>query len=116
MESLSKDEFLSTVKFDSKGLVPVIAQEKDSHAVLMLAYMNKQALIETLETKRMCYFSRSRQSLWRKGETSGHVQHVKEIYIDCDGDTILAIIEQTGSACHTGNHSCFYRDLKHADF
>lgn len=92
------------------GLVPVIVQEAGSETVLMLAYMNKEALDETLRTGRACYFSRSRNGLWRKGETSGHVQHVREIRIDCDADTILLKVDQVGgAACHEGYRSCFFR-------
>lgn len=94
------------------GLVPVIVQEASTKDVLMLAYMNEESLQKTLETKIATYYSRSRQSLWVKGESSGHYQYVKEIKIDCDEDTILLIVEQVGAACHTGAHSCFYRDLK----
>ncbi len=78
----------------------------------MMAWMNAQALRETVETGRMCYFSRSRQCLWRKGETSGHVQKLIELRVDCDADTLLALIDQTGAACHTGNRTCFFRSLK----
>ena len=94
------------------GLVPVIVQEAATKDVLMLAYMNEESLQKTLETKIATYYSRSRQSLWVKGESSGHYQYVKEIKIDCDEDTILLIVEQVGAACHTGAHSCFYRDLE----
>lgn len=93
------------------GLIPVIVQEAGTGEVLMLAYMNEEALRKTLDTGLATYWSRSRNELWCKGETSGHYQHVKEIRIDCDCDTILLIVEQDGAACHTGNHSCFYRDL-----
>lgn len=93
------------------GLIPVIVQEAGTGEVLMLAYMNEEALQKTLVTGLATYWSRSRNELWCKGETSGHYQHVKEIRIDCDCDTILLIVEQDGAACHTGNHSCFYRDL-----
>ncbi|MEE0830185.1 MAG: phosphoribosyl-AMP cyclohydrolase [Longicatena sp.] len=94
------------------GLVPVIVQEASSKDVLMLAYMNEESLRQTLDTGIATYYSRSRQGLWVKGETSGHYQYVKEIKIDCDEDTILLIVDQVGAACHTGAHSCFYRDLK----
>lgn len=94
------------------GLVPVIVQEASTKDVLMLAYMNEESLNKTMETGIATYYSRSRQGLWVKGETSGHYQHVKEIKIDCDEDTILLIVDQVGAACHTGAHSCFYRDLK----
>ena len=109
---MSKDEtasVLQAVRFDAAGLVPVIAQQHDSGEVLMLAWMNRAALAETLATGRVCYFSRSRGALWRKGETSGQAQHLKELRLDCDGDTLLLLVEQTGVACHTGRRSCFYR-------
>lgn len=115
METLTTERFLETVKFDAAGLVPVIAQQYDSGDVLMLAYMNKESLKETLQTKRMCYYSRSRQTFWRKGDTSGHVQTLKSMRIDCDGDTLLALIDQTGAACHTNNRTCFYREEEHAE-
>ena len=111
MQKISVEEFLSAVRFNADGLVPVIAQQFDSNEVLMMAWMNEEALKETIQTKRMCYFSRSRQQLWRKGETSGHTQKLIEMRIDCDGDTLLALIDQTGAACHTNNRSCFYRGL-----
>ena len=91
------------------GLVPVVVQELGTGDVLMVAYMNEAALEETVRTGRACYFSRSRNRLWRKGETSGHVQHVREIRVDCDADTILLKVEQVGAACHEGYHSCFFR-------
>ena len=93
------------------GLIPVIVQEEKSGEVLMLAYMNEEALKKTLDTGLATYWSRSRNELWCKGETSGHFQHVKDIRIDCDEDTILLVVDQDGAACHTGNHSCFYRPL-----
>lgn len=102
---------IKDVKFDDKGLVPVIAQDAETNLVLMLAYMNEEALNATLETKYMTYYSRSRGKLWRKGETSGHVQKLCELKPDCDGDTLLARVYQTGPACHTGNYSCFYNSL-----
>jgi len=97
---------ISMVKFDEKGLVPAVVQEENGQ-VLMLAYMNEESLKKTLETGYAHYFSRSRQALWKKGETSGNVQKVKEISYDCDGDTLLLRIHQTGVACHTGSYSCF---------
>ena len=109
---MSKDDrpgVLDAVRFDAAGLVPAIAQQHDTGEVLMLAWMNQAALEETLATGRVCYFSRSRNALWRKGETSGQVQHLKELRIDCDGDALLLLVEQTGVACHTGRRSCFYR-------
>jgi len=98
-----------SVNFNENGLVPVIAQQHDTGEVLMMAWMNKEALEETLKTGQMCYWSRSRKSLWHKGETSGQVQSLKEFIIDCDGDTILAKVDQSGVACHTGRRSCFYQ-------
>lgn len=92
------------------GLVPVITQEYETGDVLMLAYMNKESFLKTLETGKICYWSRSREKLWIKGETSGNFQILKEMYIDCDNDTILVKVEQIGgSACHTGEKTCFYR-------
>ena len=105
---LSWDE----LKQGPDGLVPVIVQEEETGTVLMLAYMDRRAYDMTRSTGRMTYFSRSRQSLWIKGETSGHYQYVSSLRIDCDQDTILAIVKQIGAACHTGNHSCFYRELE----
>jgi phosphoribosyl-AMP cyclohydrolase len=100
---------LAAIRFDPAGLVPAIAQQHDSGEVLMLAWMNRDAVTETLATGRVCYFSRSRGRLWRKGETSGQVQHLKELRVDCDGDTLLLLVDQRGVACHTGRRSCFYR-------
>ena len=97
---------ISMVKFDEKGLVPAIVQEENGQ-VLMLAYMNKESLEKTLETGYTWFYSRSREKLWQKGETSGNVQQVKEISYDCDGDTLLVRVHQTGVACHTGSYSCF---------
>ena len=94
------------------GLVPCVVQDVETKEVLMLAYMNEESLQKTLETNLATYYSRSRQALWVKGETSGHYQHVKEIRIDCDEDTILLIVKQDGAACHTGHHSCFYRNIE----
>ena len=111
MQKITVEELFSAVRFNTDGLVPVIAQQFDTGEVLMMAWANEEALKETVETGRMCYFSRSRQQLWRKGETSGHTQKLIELRIDCDGDTLLALIDQTGAACHTNNRSCFYRGL-----
>lgn len=99
---------LEAIRWNSDGLVPVIAQQHDTKEVLMLAWMNKTALEETLRHGRMCYWSRSRQALWRKGESSGQEQWLRQLSIDCDGDTLLALVDQTGPACHTGRRSCFY--------
>lgn len=109
---MNKQEFLNAVKYDDKGLVPVIAQDVHSKKVRMLAYMNEEALLKTLETGKVHYFSRSRKCLWLKGETSSHYQYLKGISVDCDGDTLLLQIEQVGGiSCHTGNSTCFYRKL-----
>ena len=109
---MNKEELLKAVKYDEKGLVPVIAQDYHSKKVRMMAYMNEEALLKTLETGKVHYFSRSRQALWLKGETSSHYQYLKQISVDCDGDTLLLQIEQAGGiSCHTGNSSCFYREL-----
>ena len=99
---------LKELTFDHQGLIPVIAQDAQTKDVLMFAWMNRDALHDTLSTGRMCYWSRSRNSLWRKGESSGHAQQLVELRTDCDGDVLLALIEQTGAACHTNRRSCFY--------
>ncbi len=99
---------LEELSFDNQGLIPVIAQDADTKDVLMFAWMNREALEDTLNTGRMCYWSRSRNTLWRKGESSGHAQQLVELRTDCDGDVLLALIEQTGAACHTNRRSCFY--------
>ncbi|HSL71170.1 MAG TPA: bifunctional phosphoribosyl-AMP cyclohydrolase/phosphoribosyl-ATP diphosphatase HisIE [Longimicrobiales bacterium] len=98
---------LAAVHFDAAGLVPVIAQDAGSGEVLMLAYANREALTRTLETRRMCYFSRSRQQLWEKGETSGHTQHLVDLHLDCDADALIARVHSAGPACHTGARNCF---------
>jgi phosphoribosyl-AMP cyclohydrolase len=105
----SIDRALDAIKFGPDGLVPAIAQQHDTGEILMLAWMNREAVRLTLAEGRACYWSRSRQSLWRKGETSGQVQHLKELRLDCDGDTILLLVEQQGVACHTGRRSCFFQ-------
>jgi len=100
------------LKFDEKGLIPVIVQDWEKNDVLMLAYMNRESLEKTMATKEMWYFSRSRQQLWHKGDTSGHIQKLKELYFDCDADALLAKVEQVGGiACHTGNRSCFFNKM-----
>lgn len=99
--------FAAAVRFDARGLVPVVAQQHDTGEALMLAWMNAEALDATLATGRVTYFSRSRNALWRKGDTSGHVQRLVALRLDCDGDAILALVDQTGPACHTGRRSCF---------
>ena len=103
---------ISDIQFNKDGLVPVISQCVNTGVILMMAWMNKEALIKTIDTRDMYYFSRSRQKLWQKGETSGHFQKLHELRLDCDNDTILALIEQTGSACHTGAKSCFFKSTK----
>lgn len=110
---MTKKEILENVKFDDKGLVVCVVQDYHAKKVRMVAYMNKEALEKTLETKEMYYFSRSRNELWRKGETSGYFQHMKGLSIDCDGDALLFQVEQVGGiSCHTGHATCFYRDLE----
>lgn len=105
--------WLDKIHWDDNGLVPVIAQEHNSGKVLMFAWMNREALMQTNETKRAVYWSRSRQKLWRKGEESGHTQLVHEIRLDCDEDVVLIEVEQIGGiACHTGRHNCFFKKLK----
>lgn len=99
------------LKFDERGLIPVIIQEEKSGDVLMLAYMNEESLKITIKERMTCFYSRSRQVLWRKGETSGHRQKVKDIFYDCDKDTLLIKVEQAGVACHTGEGSCFFRKM-----
>ncbi len=104
-------DILKQVKFDDSGLVPAIAQDHITGEVLMMAWMNADSLEKTLTTGQVYYWSRSRGSLWRKGETSGHTQTLKKCLIDCDGDTILLKIEQVGVACHTGERSCFFNKI-----
>jgi len=106
---MTSGNIVSSIKFNEAGLVPAIAQQFDSGEILMMAWMNKDAVNETLETNRVCYFSRSRNNLWRKGESSGQIQHLKEMLIDCDSDTILLKVDQIGVACHTGRRSCFFK-------
>ncbi len=112
--SLPWPQVLASLKLSDDGLIPAIAQQHDSGEVLMLAWMNRAALEETLSTGRVCYWSRSRGKLWRKGESSGQVQQLKEARLDCDGDTLLLLVDQTGPACHTGRKSCFYNAI-HGD-
>ena len=107
MTQLSTSEFVATVKFDANGLVVAVAQDADDGRVLMVAWMNRDALARTLTTRDVTYWSRSRGELWRKGETSGHTQRLVEAWLDCDGDTILLKVDQTGPACHTGAATCF---------
>lgn len=110
---MSAPAWLDEVVFDEGGLVPVIAQDHVTNEILMVAWANAEALQETVATKRAVYWSRSRKRLWRKGEESGHVQHVHDIRLDCDGDVVLIKVEQVGGiACHTGRHDCFFRQLQ----
>jgi len=106
------DEVLATISFDDNGLVPAIAQQHDSGEILMMAWMNADAIRETLDTGRVCYWSRSRKALWRKGESSGQVQALRELRVDCDGDTLLLHVDQAGVACHTGRRTCFFRAVR----
>ena len=101
-----------TLQFTADGLIPAIAQQFDTGEVLMMAWMNRNSLAETLATGRICYWSRSRGSLWRKGDTSGHIQKLIELRYDCDADTILVLVDQSGAACHEGTRSCFTRRLE----
>lgn len=101
---------LGAIRWDERGLVPAIVQDRDGQ-VLMLAYMNKESLERSLETGQTHFWSRSRNALWHKGATSGHYQQIYEVRYDCDGDALLVVVGQTGSACHTGEYSCFYRKL-----
>jgi len=103
---------IESVKFDAKGLVSAVAQQVDTNDVLMVAWMNEEAIRATLKEGRAVYFSRSRQKLWRKGEESGNVQHIHEVLLDCDGDCLLLKVDQIGPACHTGRLSCFYRAVQ----
>ena len=102
--------FPKEVKFDEKGLIPAIVQDASSGEVLMLAYMNQEALEKTLKTKKTHFYSRSRKKLWLKGETSGHIQSVRSVHYDCDWDTLLIKVSQKGGACHEGYYSCFFRE------
>ncbi|HTQ14003.1 MAG TPA: phosphoribosyl-AMP cyclohydrolase [Rhizomicrobium sp.] len=108
-ETLTHADFLSAVVFNADGLVPVVAQDRKSGAVLMLAWMNRDTLETTLKTGDVTYWSRARNRVWRKGETSGHTQKLVEAWLDCDGDAILVSVDQTGPACHTGSPVCFFR-------
>ncbi len=104
---MSDGDRIDAPVFDERGLIPVVVQQHGTGEVLMLAWMNAEALRRTRETGRATYWSRSRGELWVKGETSGHTQQVRDIQLDCDGDTILLVVDQVGAACHTGSHNCF---------
>ena len=106
------DDILATIKFDAAGLVPAIAQQHDTGEVLMMAWMNRDAVAETLRTRRVTYWSRGRAKLWRKGETSGQEQNLVEMRVDCDGDTLLVLVDQKGVACHTGRRNCFFTAIR----
>lgn len=103
---------LDEVSFDERGLIPVVVQDVENGDVLMVAWSNREALRRSLDEGRMSYWSRSRKELWRKGDTSGHVQHLEEIRVDCDADVVLARVHQEGAACHTGERTCFFRTLE----
>lgn len=109
METTATSGLIEQVRFDDKGLVGAIVQDHKTGEVLMFAWMNRESLSITLKEQKACYWSRSRQKLWLKGESSGHFQTIKSIRLDCDGDALLLGVEQVGGACHTGNRSCFYR-------
>lgn len=110
---MNREELLEAVDFEKgDGLVPAVVQDFENGEVLMLGYMNRESLNKTIDTGTTWFWSRSRQEFWNKGATSGHYQYVKSISLDCDGDTILVRVEQIGAACHTGNRSCFYRELQ----
>ncbi len=106
------ETILNEINFNNDGLVPVIAQDDATLEVLMMAWMNKEALVETLNSKQVCYYSRSRAKLWKKGESSGQIQTLVSLTIDCDGDTLLAKVKQQGVACHTGRKTCFYKKVE----
>jgi len=110
-DTLTQNAFLNAVHFDERGLVPAIAQSAATGQVLMMAWMTRETLETTLATKQVTYWSRSRQKVWRKGETSGHTQRLVEALVDCDGDVVLLKVDQLGPACHTGAPSCFFRQL-----
>ncbi len=111
-QEATQDPILTAITFNRDGLVPAIAQQHDTGEVLMMAWMNRESVAETLATGRVCYYSRSRGGLWRKGETSGQTQHLKELRIDCDGDTLLLLVHQDGVACHTGRRNCFFQAVR----
>lgn len=108
----AREALIAAIRFDERGLVPAVAQDAATREVLMLAWMNRAAVAETLATGRACYFSRSRGALWRKGETSGQIQALVDLRLDCDGDTVLLLVHQHGVACHTGRRSCFFTAIR----
>jgi phosphoribosyl-AMP cyclohydrolase len=109
---MANRDIIDAIAFGADGLVPAIAQQHDSGEVLMVAWMNADAVAETLDTGRICYWSRSRKELWRKGERSGQIQRLIEMRLDCDADTLLLLVDQTGVACHTGRRNCFFRAVR----
>ncbi len=109
---VKSSDAIASLKYNDDGLIPAIAQQHDTGEVLMMAWMNQASIEETLKTGRVCYWSRSRQAYWRKGESSGQVQMLKELRIDCDADTLLIKVDQTGPACHTGRRNCFYQVIE----
>lgn len=109
------EQVIDRLKFNEAGLIPAVAQQFDTGEMLMLAWMNADAIRETLTTGRACYYSRSRGTLWRKGETSGQTQALKEFRFDCDEDTVLLLVDQIGVACHTGRHNCFFHAVRDGD-
>lgn len=109
------EKMIAAIEFNDQGLVAAIAQQRGTGEVLMMAWMDRNAVAETMRTGRVCYWSRSRQAPWRKGDTSGHVQQLVDLRVDCDGDTLLIEVEQTGVACHTGRHNCFFRAIRNGE-
>jgi phosphoribosyl-AMP cyclohydrolase len=109
---MANSAIIDAIAFDTDGLIAAVAQQHDSGEVLMVAWMNAEAVAETLDTGRVCYWSRSRQALWRKGESSGQTQRLVEMRLDCDADTLLLLVDQTGVACHTGRRNCFFRAVR----
>ncbi|TXR54213.1 phosphoribosyl-AMP cyclohydrolase [Reinekea thalattae] len=110
--AIALDEYLSVLKYNEQGLIPAIAQQHDTGEVLMMAWMNEQSIRETLKEGQVCYWSRSRQTYWRKGESSGHRQRLVSMRADCDGDTLLLLVDQQGAACHTNRRDCFYFEVQ----
>ncbi|MBS0219324.1 MAG: phosphoribosyl-AMP cyclohydrolase [Proteobacteria bacterium] len=109
------NQMIAAIQFNAQGLVAAIAQQHDTGEVLMMAWMDRDAVAETMRTGRVCYWSRSRRAPWRKGDTSGHIQQLVDLRVDCDGDTLLVEVEQTGVACHTGRHNCFFRAIRNGE-
>ncbi len=117
MPTIDSNAPAAALAFDANGLVPAIAQDALTHEILMVAWMDRDAFARTLETGKACYYSRSRKSAWMKGESSGHLQIVREIRVDCDGDVVLLKVDQIGGiACHTGRRNCFFRKLENGDW